>query len=107
MYQGALEKTGGAPRFADFLEDELIPYIESHYPGDPSRRCFVGYSLGSSGCASSDQQSRLFQYYLLGSPSLWFNDYYLAARLDAMPADSLAMLKESLRKCSEEESWRC
>lgn len=106
MYPKALEMTGGAADFATFLKDELVPYIESHYPCDPSRRCFVGYSLGSLlGVHLLTTNPHLFQYFLLGSPSLWFNDYYLAGKLDEMPADSLTTLKRIYVSVGEEESW--
>lgn len=106
MYPPALEMAGGAANFAGFLKDELIPYIESRYPCDSSRRCFVGYSLGSLlGVYLMTSNPQLFQYFLLGSPSLWFNDYYLSDELDKVPADSLAMLKRLYVSVGEEESW--
>ncbi len=106
MYPRALEKTGGAANFAVFLKDKLIPHVESHYPCDSSRRCFVGYSLGSLlGVHLLASDPQLFQYFLLGSPSLWFNDYYLAGKLDEIPANSLTMLKRVYVSVGEGESW--
>jgi predicted alpha/beta superfamily hydrolase len=37
--------SGGAEKFTSFLEKELIPYIEKHYPTAPFRM-LVGHSLG-------------------------------------------------------------
>ncbi len=38
-------KFGGGDNFLDFIELELIPYIEERYPVS-SHRTFVGHSLG-------------------------------------------------------------
>jgi predicted alpha/beta superfamily hydrolase len=106
MYSKALELTGGAANFAIFLKEELIPRIESEFPGDSSRRCFVGYSLGGLlGVHLLIHNPQLYQYYLLGSPSLWFNDYYLVSELEKLSADSLQALKRVYLSTGEEESW--
>jgi predicted alpha/beta superfamily hydrolase len=105
-YARALEATGGAARFSAFLKNELIPQIESEYPADPSRRCFVGYSLGGLlGVHLLTEDPQLFQNYLLGSPSLWFNDYYLSSELEKMSADQLGAIQRAYVSVGEEESW--
>ncbi len=38
--------SGGGPAFLRFLEDELIPFIESAYRVDPAERVLVGQSAG-------------------------------------------------------------
>jgi len=43
--QDFLKTTGGAEAFTTFLEKELIPYVESHYPTAP-HRMLVGHSFG-------------------------------------------------------------
>lgn len=105
-YEDAVEQAGGAARFAAFLKEELIPRVESAYPADPARRGFAGYSLGAlMGTFLSAREPQLFQYYLLGSPSLWFNEYGLALELEkAAPGrfDSIARVYLSV---GEEESW--
>ncbi len=106
MFSRALEMTGGAKKFATFLKKELIPIIESKYPGDPGRRCFLGYSLGGLlGVYILKTDPNLFQYYLLGSPSLWFNDYSLASELMEIPADHLKGIKKVYLSVGEKESW--
>ena len=40
-----LPTSGGADRFLDFIEDELLPFIEAEYPALPYR-VFAGHSFG-------------------------------------------------------------
>jgi len=106
MYQEAIEMAGGAGEFSAFIRDELIPEIESDYPADPARRCFAGYSLGGLlGVYLMTDDPLLFQYYLLGSPSLWFNEYYLASELESVPLDQLSMIRKIYISVGDEESW--
>jgi predicted alpha/beta superfamily hydrolase len=105
-YPAALDLAGGAAKFTAFLKDELIPQIDSQYPSDPTRRCFVGYSLGGLlGVHILTTNPELFQYYLLGSPSMWFNEYYLIPELESVPADRLRAIKKVYLSAGEEESW--
>lgn len=106
IYSKAMELTGGAAKFAAFLKEELIPSIESKYPADPARRCFVGYSLGGMlGVHLLTTDPELFQYYLLGSTSLWFNEYYLGPALAGQSPDRLRPVKKVYLSVGEEESW--
>jgi len=106
MYQEAIEMTGGAEEFSAFIRNELLPKIESEYPADPTRRCFAGYSLGGLlGVYLLTDDPLLFQYYLLGSPSLWFNKYYLTSELENLPVDQFSMIKKIYVSVGDEESW--
>jgi predicted alpha/beta superfamily hydrolase len=105
-YPPAFEVAGGASRFASFLKDELVPLIESKQPSDPSRRVFVGYSLGSLfGTYLLAKEPQLFQSYLLGSPSCWFNDYRLASEVRDAPKERLRSVTKIYLSVGEEESW--
>lgn len=105
-YPNALELAGGAEKFTAFLKDELIPVVESKYPADPTRRCFVGYSLGGLlGVYVLNHEPELFQYYVLGSPSVWFNDFSLGAELAKLPAERLQGIRKAYVSVGEEESW--
>ncbi|MCL6589319.1 MAG: hypothetical protein K6U80_05120 [Firmicutes bacterium] len=55
--------TGGGPKFAAFIKDELIPYIDFNYRtvANPANRCLAGHSLGG-----------LFAYYAL----FFYNDTF-------------------------------
>ncbi len=97
---------GGVAEFAVFLKDELIPVIESRYPADPSRRCFAEYSLGGLlGVYLLTADPEMFQYYLLGSPSLWFNNFYLDSVFTWAPVERLKGIGSVHLSVGEEESW--
>lgn len=67
-----------ADKFPQFLEKELIPFIDSHYPTDPFR-VFVGHSLGGLRVINTlIYQPQLFNSYIALDPSVghikkWIN----------------------------------
>ena len=68
--------TGGAPKFRDFLKEELIPYIENTYRTIPDERTISGYSLGSLfAIYSLFTEPDLFNNYIIGSPHLSWDEY--------------------------------
>jgi uncharacterized protein len=67
-------RTGGAQAFLRALTDEIIPFVEANYRAG-RERMFAGYSLGSLfGCYVLLHEPQLFQSYLIGSPSLWWDN---------------------------------
>lgn len=105
-YAGAISQTGGAIRFLTFLKEELIPRIELIYPADPTRRGFVGYSLGGlMATIILVKEPPLFQYYLIGSPSVWYNDYSLTVEFEKVTTANLESIKKIYLSVGEEESW--
>lgn len=74
--------SGGAANFLDFLEQELVPRIESEYRVI-KHRTLVGHSLGGLlGIASLIERPKLFDAYLIIDPSLWWNDLELLSQLE-------------------------
>ncbi len=68
--------TGGAPKFREFLKEELIPYIENTYRTIPDDRTINGYSLGSLFAVYTlFTEPDLFSRYIIGSPHLSWDDY--------------------------------
>ena len=105
-YTPAIDLAGGASRFIAFLKEELIPRIESTYPVDPARRAFAGYSLGALlGTGLLAGEPVLFQYFLLGSPSLWFNEFGLILEFEKAPAPYPQAVQKVYLSVGEEESW--
>jgi len=68
--------TGGAPKFREFLKEELIPYIENTYRSIPDERTISGYSLGSLfAIYTLFTEPGLFNNYIIGSPHLSWDEY--------------------------------
>jgi uncharacterized protein len=68
--------TGQAAAYLTFLEREVIPLIERRYRAHASRRAYAGHSLGGLfGAYVLLTQPKLFRYYILSSPSFWFDEH--------------------------------
>ncbi len=66
--------TGGGEKFTDFLEHELIPYINSNYP-TTTYKMLIGHSLGGLTVVSTFlNHSELFNAYISIDPSLWWDN---------------------------------
>lgn len=72
---------GGADRFLQMLEDELIPHIEQRFGTDPGQRILVGQSLGGQLVLHAAlRRPGLFRLGIAVNPALHRNlDYYLEA----------------------------
>jgi len=69
-----LEYSGGASKFLSFLEEELIPNIESNYRVDVNRMLAgISYSGLFTMYALFNKPS-LFTHYLIGSPSMYYDN---------------------------------
>ena len=67
--------TGGAPKFLQFIKQELIPVIEKDFPADPKKRVIAGHSLGGLFTAYAlFNEPTLFDTFLVCSPSLDMHD---------------------------------
>jgi predicted alpha/beta superfamily hydrolase len=72
---------GEAEGYRRFVADEVFPFIASHYRADMHHKVFAGHSYGSLfGAWVLTTAPEMFDGYVLGSPSLWFDDYLLMAR---------------------------
>lgn len=72
---------GGAEGYRRFVAEEVFPFIASHYRADMGHKVFAGHSYGSLfGAWVMLTAPEMFDGYVLGSPSLWFDDYLLMAR---------------------------
>ncbi|MGD9344872.1 MAG: alpha/beta hydrolase-fold protein [Candidatus Aminicenantes bacterium] len=80
---GNWPKSGGAESFAEFLADELLPYIDSSYRTHPFR-ILVGHSLGGLFAVETLSRSPdLFQATIALSPSLYWNQFEWLKNADA------------------------
>lgn len=75
--------SGGGARFMDFMERELIPYVEDNYPVT-GYRTFVGHSFGGlSAIYALITYPGLFSNYVAIDPSLWWDDWLLVKKGEA------------------------
>jgi predicted alpha/beta superfamily hydrolase len=81
---GAWSETGGADRFLDVLEGELMPLVAGLAPVDAARQALFGHSLGGL-CALHALLTRpvAFARIVAVSPSLWWDGGALLRRLGA------------------------
>jgi predicted alpha/beta superfamily hydrolase len=75
---------GHSDKFINFIEKELQPYIEKKYRTNNSKT-IIGQSLG--GLLATEillTKPRLFNKYIIVSPSLWWNNGYLLRQVVTM-----------------------
>jgi predicted alpha/beta superfamily hydrolase len=71
---GATAATGGADILLGIIKEEIIPWVEARYPAGPDRG-IGGFSLGGLFTTYALLKSpETFSHYLMGSPSLWWDD---------------------------------
>ena len=95
--------SGGAKQFLAFIKKELIPTVEKKYASDTEKRGYFGYSLGGLfGTYILLNEPQLFKKYLIGSPSLWWDDYLLSKELGEMKAENLSSINSIFIAVEEE-----
>ncbi len=74
--------SGGGEAFTSFLEKELIPYIDAHYPTAPYRM-LIGHSLGGLMVMNTlVHHTSLFNAYIAIDPSMWWDKQHLLKECD-------------------------
>jgi len=71
--ESGIHQSGGAPKFLQFLEEELIPYVESNFRTHPYR-LLEGHSFG--GLFSTNalmEKPDIFDAFIIQAPALWWN----------------------------------
>ncbi|HEY2583649.1 MAG TPA: alpha/beta hydrolase-fold protein [Mucilaginibacter sp.] len=70
---GDARRSGGGENFMTFIERELIPYVDAHYPTLPYRT-ISGHSLGGLTVINAFfNHTNLFNAYIAIDPSLWWD----------------------------------
>jgi predicted alpha/beta superfamily hydrolase len=72
-----LKTSGGNDKFLQFLRDEVMPYVRSHYQTQPFS-IFAGHSFGgitTLNCMLTHPE--MFDAYIAVSPSLWWDRTYI------------------------------
>ncbi len=79
--------SGGARDFLAFIRDELKPWVSRRFQADAEDATIVGHSLGGLfALIALFQQPDLFQRYLIGSPSLWWDHFITFQHEEAFSA---------------------
>ena len=69
--------TGGADKFLGYIKDELIPYINQHYPSNGDNTIW-GHSLGGMFVVYAMLKAPdAFKSYIAADPSLWWDSNYV------------------------------
>ncbi|MEX2962170.1 alpha/beta hydrolase [Microbulbifer sp. TYP-18] len=69
------DPTGGAEDYIKFIRDVIFKEVETRFRADSSRRTYVGNSFGGLlGAYILFKDGGMFKNYILGSPSLWYDD---------------------------------
>jgi predicted alpha/beta superfamily hydrolase len=70
---------GGGDAYVAYLRDQVMPAVAKRYRTDEANRLFLGHSYGSLlGLQIMFSQPELFSGYILGSPSLWYDNHVMA-----------------------------
>lgn len=97
--------SGGGPAFLRFIQDELKPFIEAEYGGDPDNATFTGHSLGGLfGAYVLLNETSAFRRYHLGSPSLWWDDQLILRQEAEYAAASNSLEAKVFLSCGALES---
>ncbi|WP_324676968.1 alpha/beta hydrolase [Hymenobacter sp. GOD-10R] len=74
---GSSKTTGGGKPFISFIEKELMPYIDQHYPTQPYK-ILIGHSLGGlTAMQIFVHHTNLFNSYVCIDPSMWWDNQTL------------------------------
>jgi predicted alpha/beta superfamily hydrolase len=83
--------SGGANRFLQFLEKELIPHVDKNYRTHPFR-VLEGHSLSGLFCTFAlTEKPDLFQGMIVISPALWWNGEEMTRRTGSFLADKTSL----------------
>ncbi|MFW0738124.1 alpha/beta hydrolase-fold protein [Flavobacterium sp. T12S277] len=76
------DQSGGGEKFVEFLEKELIPYIDGKYPTTPYKT-LIGHSFGGLTALNIlTNHTNLFNAYLAIDPSMWWDHQQFLAQTE-------------------------
>jgi uncharacterized protein len=72
--------SGHAKEYVEFIADQVIPLIQKAYRVDAKNKIFVGHSFGGLlGSYILVNRPEVFDHYIIGSPSLWYDNKVIFA----------------------------
>lgn len=82
--EASAHESGGGEKFLQFIEQELMPYINKKYPAAPYK-VFSGHSLGGLTVVNAFvHHNSMFNAYIALDPSLWWDNKKLLHQAQAM-----------------------
>ncbi|MDP4252496.1 MAG: alpha/beta hydrolase-fold protein [Bacteroidota bacterium] len=76
-FYGSSKTSGGGEKFISFIESELMPYIDGHYPTAPYKM-LIGHSFGGLMVMQTlVHHTHLFNAYVSIDPSMWWDNQHL------------------------------
>lgn len=72
---------GQSLRYRDYLRDVVLPFVETRFRAKSDRRIYIGHSYGGLlGAQILLTEPEMFNGYVLGSPSFWYDRKHLLKR---------------------------
>lgn len=69
---------GQADVYRDYLERQVMPFVRQHYRVEGQKKIYYGHSYGGLfGGYVLFSKPELFDYYILSSPSFWYDKRYM------------------------------
>jgi len=101
----AIPQSGGGPKFLQFLERELIPYIESNFRTHPYR-LLEGHSLGGLFCTYAlMNKPDLFNAFIIQAPALWWNKEEMTVQAKEFFKSKTSLDKSVYFGAGGDEGW--
>jgi uncharacterized protein len=99
-------ESGGSDKFLTFLEDELIPFINKNYRTKSNRILFGESNGGLFAIYSLLTQPNLFEAYIIGSPTIGHDNYFVNnLATDVFKNSNFPKKKLILTYGSDEGKW--
>lgn len=103
--KAGIPQSGGAPEFLEFLEKELIPFVESNFRTHPYR-LLEGHSFGGLFCTYTlMNKPELFNSFIVQAPALWWNKEEMTAQAKKFFKSNISLDKVVYFGTGGAEGW--
>jgi len=100
-----IPQSGGAPEFLEFLEKELIPFVESNFRTHPFR-LLEGHSFGGLfSTYALMNKPELFDAFIIQAPALWWNKEEMTAQAKEFFQSDISLDKTVYFGTGGAEGW--
>ena len=103
--KAGIPQSGGAPEFLEFLEKELIPFVESNFRTHPYR-LLEGHSFGGLfSTYALMNKPELFDALIIQAPALWWNKEEMTAQAKEFFKSNISLDKAVYFGTGGAEGW--